>query len=72
VLWSLAYLVVRCLFGGAVLVSRSRTSKELEIMVLRHEVSILRLKGVNTRVASRLRGMGRIGGMAFSFLYLAF
>jgi putative transposase len=42
VLWSLAYLVVRRLFELAVLVSRSRTSKELEILVLRHEVSILR------------------------------
>jgi len=30
------------------------------------------LTGVNTHVASRLRGMGKIGDMTFSFLYLAF
>jgi putative transposase len=42
VLWSLVYLVVRRLFELVVLASRSTSSKELEILVLRHEVSILR------------------------------
>jgi hypothetical protein len=37
VLWSLAYLVVRRLFELVVLVSRSTSSKELEILVLPHD-----------------------------------
>ena len=41
-LWSLAYLVVRRLFELIVLCCRSPRSKELEILVLRHELSILR------------------------------
>ena len=42
-LWSLAYVVVRRLFELVVLLCRSQGSKELEILVLRHELSILRL-----------------------------
>jgi putative transposase len=42
VLRSLAYLVVCRLFELIVLCCRSRESKELEILVLRHELSILR------------------------------
>ncbi len=41
-LWSLAYLVVRRLFELMMLCCRSPRSKELEILVLRHELSILR------------------------------
>ena len=41
-LWSLAYVVVRRLFELVVLLCRSPGSKELEILVLRHELSILR------------------------------
>ena len=41
-LWSLAYLVVCRLFELMVLCCRSPGSKELEILVLRHELSILR------------------------------
>ena len=40
--WSLVYLVTCRLFGLIVLVFRSSGSKELEIVVLRHELSILR------------------------------
>jgi len=40
--WSLAYLVVCRLFELIVLCCRSPGSKELEILVLRHELSILR------------------------------
>jgi hypothetical protein len=36
-LWSFAYLVVRNLFALVWLLSRPRRSKELEILVLRHE-----------------------------------
>jgi putative transposase len=42
VLWSLAYLLLARLFALVVLVTRSDRSKELEIFVLRHELSILR------------------------------
>jgi hypothetical protein len=42
VLWSLAYVVVRRLFELVLLRCRSTGSKELEILVLRHELSILR------------------------------
>ena len=41
-LWSLGYLVVCRLFALMVLLFRSSGSKELEIVVLRHELSILR------------------------------
>jgi putative transposase len=41
-LWSFVYLVVRNLFALAWLLGRPRRSKELEILVLRHELAILR------------------------------
>jgi putative transposase len=41
-LWSFAYLVVRNLFALVCLLARQRGSKELEILVLRHELAILR------------------------------
>jgi putative transposase len=36
------YLVMIRVFGWLVLLSRSRASKDAEIMVLRHEVAVLR------------------------------
>jgi putative transposase len=41
VLWSFLYIAVR-VFELAVLVARSERSKELGILVLRHELTILR------------------------------
>ena len=41
-LWSFVYLVVRKLFVLVWLLGRPRRSKELEILVLRHELAILR------------------------------
>jgi putative transposase len=41
-LWSLVYLVVRNLFALVWLLARPRRSKELEILVLRHELAVLR------------------------------
>jgi len=41
-LWSFVYLAVRNLFALVPLLARSRRSKELEILVLRHELAILR------------------------------
>jgi transposase InsO family protein len=44
-LWSFVYLVVRNLFALVWLLGRPRRSKELEILVLRHELAILRRQG---------------------------
>jgi putative transposase len=41
-LWSFAYLAVRNLFALVRLLARSRRSKELQILLLRHELAILR------------------------------
>jgi putative transposase len=41
-LWSFAYLSVRNLFALVWLLARPRRSKELEILVLRHELAMLR------------------------------
>jgi putative transposase len=41
-LWSFVYLVVRYLFALVRLLGRSGRSKELEILVLRHELAVLR------------------------------
>jgi putative transposase len=41
-LWSFVYLVVRNLFAFVWLLARPRRSKELEVLVLRHELAILR------------------------------
>jgi putative transposase len=41
-LWSLAYLAVRAVLGLVVLAARSGRSKDLEILVLRHELAVLR------------------------------
>ena len=40
--WSLWYLAFRCLFGVASLCLRFEGFKEVEIVVLRHELSMLR------------------------------
>src|SRR3954452_17748513 len=41
VLWSFSYLVCRCLLQLVLLRRRSEAFKELEIVVLRHELSVL-------------------------------
>src|SRR3954452_21229577 len=41
VLWSFSYLVCRCLLQVVLLRRRSEAFKELEIVVLRHELSVL-------------------------------
>jgi putative transposase len=40
--WSLGYLALRCLLQLVLLCLRSESAKELEILVLRHELSVLR------------------------------
>jgi hypothetical protein len=42
VVWWFVYLAVRRLLALAVLIGRSDRSKELEILVLRHELAVLR------------------------------
>ena len=73
-LWSLAYLVVRRLFELMRLCCGSSGSKELEILVLRHELSILRRRArrPQLREADRLflaalsRALPRPAWSAFS------
>ena len=56
-LWSFVYLTVRGLLALVVLLGRSGRSKELEILVLRHELAVLRRR-------LRFREIGRASGRA--------
>jgi hypothetical protein len=49
-LGSFAYLAVRNLFTLVLLFGRSRRSKELEILVLRHELAVLRRQSARPRL----------------------
>ena len=55
--WSLAYLGVRNLFALVWLLARPRRSKELEILVLRHEVAMLRRQGRQPKLTPADRGL---------------
>jgi hypothetical protein len=50
VVWSFAYLAVRSLFALVLLLGRSDRSKELEILVLRHELAVLRRRSRRPRI----------------------
>jgi putative transposase len=52
---SLVYVVVCRLFALVLLLARSERSKEVEILVLRHELSVLR-RQVRGRASSRATG----------------
>jgi len=52
VFWSLCYLVFRCVLQLVLLRPRSDGSKELEIVVLRHELSVLRRQTPRPHLAS--------------------
>jgi len=74
-LWSLVYLVVRNLFALVWLLGQPRRSKELEILILRHELAILRRQSSRpmlTRadralLVSLSRSLPRPAWTAFSF-----
>jgi putative transposase len=48
--WSFSYLVCRCLLQIVLLRRRSEAFKELEIVVLRHELSVLRRQARRRRL----------------------
>jgi putative transposase len=56
-LWSFVYLVVRNLFALVWLLGRSRRSKELEILVLRHELVVLRRQSARPRLTRADRAL---------------
>ena len=74
-LWSFVYLVLRNLFALVWLLGRPRRSKELEILVLRHELAILRRQASRPKLtradrallASLSRSLPRTAWAAFSF-----
>ena len=55
--WSFVYLVVRNLFALVWLLGRPRRSKELEILVLRHELAILRRQASRPRLTRADRAL---------------
>jgi hypothetical protein len=56
-LWSFVYLVVRNLFALVWLLGRPRRSKELEILVLRHELALLRRQTSRPRLTRADRAL---------------
>ncbi len=56
-LWSFVYLVVRNLFALVWLLGRQRRSKELEILVLRHELAILRRQAARPKLTQADRAL---------------
>jgi putative transposase len=55
--WSFVYLAVRNLFALVWLLARPRRSKELEILVLRHELAMLRRQGRQPKLTRADRGL---------------
>jgi len=56
-LWSFIYLAARNLFAFVLLFVRRRRSKELEILVLRHELAILRRQSRQPRLSRADRAL---------------
>jgi putative transposase len=56
-LWSFVYLVARNLFALVWLLGRQHRSKELEILVLRHELAILRRQAARPRLTRADRAL---------------
>lgn len=56
-IWSFLYLVARNLFALICLVARPRRSQELEILVLRHELAILRRQAARPKLTRADRAL---------------
>jgi putative transposase len=56
-LWTFVYLVVRNLFALVWLLARPRRSKELEILLLRHELAVLRRQSARPRLTRADRAL---------------
>ena len=56
-LWSFVYLVARNLFALVWLLGRTRRSKEAEILVLRHELAILRRQAARPKLTPADRAL---------------
>jgi putative transposase len=56
-LWSFLYFVTRSVFALVWLLARRRRSKELEILVLRHELAILRRPGARPKLTRADRAL---------------
>ena len=48
-IFSVFYLVVRCLLGSLIVLARRQVSKDAELMVLRHENAVLRRQSGRVR-----------------------
>jgi hypothetical protein len=55
--WSFAYLVARNLYALVWLLARPRRSKELEILLLRHELAVLRRQAAQPRLTRADRAL---------------
>ena len=55
--WSFSYLLCRCLLQLVLLRRRSEAFKELEIVVLRHELSVLRRQAKRSQLLTADRGL---------------
>jgi hypothetical protein len=69
--WSLCYLVVRCLLQLVLLRPRSQDFKELEIVVLRHELAVLRRQARRAELTSTGSSLPCSGESAIAALALA-
>jgi putative transposase len=56
-LWSFVYLMVRNLFAPVWLLARPRRSKELEILLFRHELAVLRRHAARPRLTRTDRAL---------------
>ena len=54
-IFSVAYLVVRCLLGCLMVLARREVSKDAELLVLRHQNAVLRRQVSNVRYQPRDR-----------------
>ena len=58
--WSFVYLALRRSLELVMLCFRSAHAKEIEILVLRHELAVLRRQHPRRAVASWLAGVGQL------------